>query len=192
MLLQAIGFLAVLMAPSGAPPPPLEHLAIHITDRVPVPPANLQKAIQQAQRILLRAGIETSWSVSHPGTYEPRFLSPSEIPLTMVADPPYWLKEHFYGSTMRNKNRGFTIAIFYDQSIGRWNAGGDRSVLLGMTMTHEIGHFFGLDHALYGIMLRDFGLEEIQQAAAGNLGFADGQARALRNAVARWPKKVGR
>jgi hypothetical protein len=40
MLLQAIAFLAVQMAHSGATPP-LEHLAIHITDNTRTPSADL-------------------------------------------------------------------------------------------------------------------------------------------------------
>jgi hypothetical protein len=63
MLLLANGFLAAVSAFDGIPPA-LERLTVHIEDQVSVPAATLQKAILQAQAILLNAGIETSWRMS--------------------------------------------------------------------------------------------------------------------------------
>jgi hypothetical protein len=61
-------------------------------------------------------------------------------------------------------------------------------MLLGIVITHEIGHFFGLDHAVAGIMISRFRYTQVMQGAAGLLRF-DGQEEAVRKAVANWRQK---
>jgi hypothetical protein len=106
---------------------------------VPVPSAPLQRAIQESRRIFLKARIETSWLVGRSG--EVCFLQPTEVPITIIPRSLKRPADDAFGTTVRSKERGFTIAIFYEHidSAGRKNVG-DPSALLGMAMTHEIGH----------------------------------------------------
>jgi hypothetical protein len=183
MLLLASVFLAGLAA-SGGTPPPLEHLTIHVSDSAPVPPKTFQNAISMSQRIFLKPGIETHWSSCRPG--ESSFVQPKEVPICIIArslDPKH-VDARPLGYVVRSKERGYTINLFYDH-IGR-KAVGNPSVLLGMVMTHEIGHFFGLDHVFCGIMLEGFAPTHQMQAAVGSLMFSEGQETALRRAIAKW------
>jgi len=189
MGLLATLLLAVLLAALGGTPPS-EPLCIHITDQAPVPTATLQKAIQTARGVFVKAGIETNWTMRHPDVSY--FLQPGELGLSIIneshrsQDP-----DSTCGLTLRSKQRGkklgVKIDIFYKPiQAAATRTAYDPSILLGMVMAHEIGHFFGLDHCSSGIMYPDFKKPDLMKAAAGLQTFADPQAEKLRKAIAEW------
>jgi hypothetical protein len=153
-----------------------------------VPAATLQKAILQAQAILLNAGIETSWRTSHSG--ERYLLQATEVQISIVPRAPDRTTDDVLGAVERGNERASRVGIYYEPiHMAGFKIVGGAAILLGMVMTHEIGHFFGLDHTLYGIMLPAFGQIEMMEAAAGSLRFAQGQAKSLRKAVATWESR---
>jgi hypothetical protein len=82
--------------------------------------------------------------------------------------------------------------VFYSPvEYAAHNAPCDPAVLLGMVITHELGHFFGLDNALGGIMLPGFRQREMLQASSGTLTFDKVQAQYLRTAVAIRLRQLG-
>jgi hypothetical protein len=89
-----------------------------------------------------------------------------------------------FGCALRSKDKGFVTYVFYErvESVAR-NAPFAPAVLLGMVLTHELGHFFGLDDSLGGIMSASFRRIEMMQAASGSLSFDKDQAKYLRRAI---------
>jgi len=192
-MLQAALFLAGLAAPGGTPPP-LEHLTILIVDFVPVAPDTLKNAISLSREIFLQARIETTWALCRrkSGQWSGTWCHGAPAAVVHLSIVPHCLdkqgEERVYGRTITNETLGgLTIAIFYEpiEVASRTKFGMHPSVLLGMAMTHEIGHFFGLNHGVLGVMTSRFGREDVMRGAAGLMRF-EGQEKALRRAIARW------
>jgi hypothetical protein len=90
---------------------------------------------------------------------DPCPFQPTAVPVSIVAHSPD--KKTIengaaLGSMYRNRGRGITIAIYYEhiEFFSRTQYMTHPSMLLGMVMTHEIGHFFGLDHTVSGSWLQ--------------------------------------
>src|SRR4029453_8913404 len=89
-------------------------------------------------------------------------------------------------------NRSVTYVFYGPDECAARKAGFAAAVLLGMVITHALGHFFGLEHGLGGIMLPGFRETETLQALSGALTFDRVQAQYLRTAIATRLRQWGR
>ena len=88
---------------------------------------------------------------------------------------------------MRNQQTAFGLYVFYRnvEDVARSGPFGP-SILLGMVVTHELGHYFGLDDGHRGVMLSTFSRREtMMHAASGRLTFDRKQAAHLRRPIAK-------
>ena len=169
---------------------PREQLTIRVVDYVPVPSATLSEALLLSGAILKEAGIEPTWltcriceegscgSTVQPAEVRVNVLSQSHDRQTAASGA--------LGCVLRNKQAAFGLYVFYRriEEVVQSGAFGT-STLLGMVVTHELGHYFGLDDGHWGIMLSSFYQREtMMQAASGMLTFDKRQAAHLHNAIA--------
>jgi hypothetical protein len=169
----------------------LEQLTIWIYDYVPVPPQTLDKALVNSQRIFLKAGVETKWLKCRPFIERQCLptLQPTDV-LVKITPKSKNRREQFLDAlgcvVLHNNTTGLWINVFYSPiEFEARQDGSAPAVLLGIVITHEIGHFFGLQHhRLYGIMLSRFGFEEMRRGSWGALIFDKTEAECLRTAIA--------
>jgi hypothetical protein len=171
--------------------PRREELTIRIFDYASVPSDTLRQAFLVAQGIFGKAGIETTWLTCRPSVDERRTcdtpIQPTEVLLRVLAQSSdrKTLTSGALGLVLRNKQTATALYVFYGrvEHVAHF-APYDPSVLLGMVLTHEIGHFLGLDDSLGGIMRSSFHRIEMMQTAAGTLTFDQYQAGHLRASIA--------
>lgn len=169
---------------------PQEQLTIRVVDYVPVPSATLSEAVLVSRGILKDAGIETTWltcRIFEEGSC-PSTVQPSEIRVNLLkqSEDRHTAASGVLGCVLRDKQTAFGLYVFYRrvEEVARSSAFGT-SVLLGMVVTHELGHYFGLNDGHWGIMLSSFyHRETMMQGASGMLSFDKRQAAHLRNAIA--------
>ena len=189
MRLLAAGFLIVAAAWGGSPR--REALTVRIFDYAPVPSDTLQQALLVSKAIFSKAGVDTTWLTCRPSVDERRTcdppIQPTEVLLRILSQSAdkKTLASGALGLVLRNKQTATALYVFYRrvEHVARL-APYDPSVLLGMVLAHEVGHFLGLDDGLGGIMRSSFHRIEMMQTAAGALTFDKDQASHLRTAIA--------
>ena len=169
----------------------LEQLTIWIYDYAPVPPETLEKALVKSQEIFLKAGIEMKWLKCRPYIELPCLppLQSTDLLVRIVSettDRRMQSSEALGCVLVDNKKMGLWISVFYGPLEHKArNAGWATSLLLGLVITHEVGHFFALEHHRpEGIMRPSFGPTEIWQASSDTLIFDRVHAQDLRTAIA--------
>ena len=183
----AVGILMAVVARGGSPSH--EQFTVRIFDYAPVPSATLQQALLESQGIFRKAGIETTWLTCRPFSEENQACAPILPAQTLVKIVPrsadkQMLASGAFGCALRSKEAGFATYVFYEPvERAAHSAPFDPAVLLGMVLTHELGHFFGLNDSLGGIMLAGFRRMEMMQAASGSLSFDKDQAKRLRRSI---------
>lgn len=192
MGLTAAAFLLIAAASGGHPPQ--AQLPVRIFDYVPVPPATLQRALSVSETIFRKAGVETTWVTcrplheENPACNSPLPSSHSVVKIISRSMDEQMVASHALGCALRVKEKGIATYIFHqpvEQFAHRTPV--DPAVLFGMVLTHELGHFFGLDDGFSGIMVPSFQRPELMlQAASGSLTFDQGQAQHLRRAIERF------
>jgi hypothetical protein len=145
----------------------------------------------KSEGIFLKAGVEAKWLKCRP-RIEQRclpLLQPTDV-LVKITPKTTNRREQFLDSLgsvlLHNNTTGLWINVFYSPiEIEARKNDYSPAVLLGMVITHEIGHFFGLQHhRLCGIMLSRFDWKEIWQGACDALVFNKIEAEWLRTAIA--------
>lgn len=171
-------------------------LVIHVLDYVQAPTEMLDEALGESREIFRQAAIELQWTICRP------FIDDGDRcdPPKQKSDPVLQILKHSpdkrmassgaFGCVLRDRQTAFGVYVFYDRVKWAADAAPFRaSVLLGMVITHELGHFFGLADSLGGIMLSSFRRVEMMQTAAGTLTFGEGEARRLRASIAACPNR---
>jgi hypothetical protein len=150
MRLCATVFGAAAVVMSGAAPQ--EQLTIRVVDYVPVPGATPSEALLVSHAILRQAGMETTWLRSRIFEEKPcnSLVQPAEVRLNML-DRPHARQMAVSGAlgyVRRNKQTAFALYVFYGrvEDVAQSVAFGP-SLLLGTVVTHELGHYFGLDRS---------------------------------------------
>ena len=79
-----------------------------------------------------------------------RPLQPKEAPISIIGRSLTQADEDAFGCLVRRSEGSYRIVVFYEriEFAGR-KAVSDPAILLGMTMIHETGRFFGLNHTLW-------------------------------------------
>jgi hypothetical protein len=96
------------------------------------------------------------------------------------------------GCVLRNNRTGLATYVFYGPvEDAAHRASFAPALLLGMVITHELGHFFGLKDGLGGIMLPGFHQAAMLQALSGRLTFDKVEAQCLRTAIATRLRQLG-
>ncbi len=156
-------------------------LRIRVFVSVDAPASALRSLPSHGEEIFRRAGIPTQWSVCTPTHFDCARLEEGEVLLKLVSRA-WWkgARPGAFGAVLREGDEGRAAWIFYDPI--RQAAQANRvspGLLMGYVMAHEVGHLLGLDHALGGIMHREFTGAEIRNASMGRLRFSAAERRQL-------------
>jgi hypothetical protein len=165
-----------------------QELTVWIYDYAPVPLESRDKALLKSQEIFLKAGVEVKWLKCRPLTEDqclPAFQATDVLLKVIPETTNQRMRTGTFGTASRMKGMGLVTYVFYNPiEYAARTAGTPLAVLLGMVITHELGHFFGLEHRFRGIMMSGFDQKEVWEASCGILTFDLRQAEQLRAAIA--------
>ena len=183
----------VLNAPLAA-----SQITIRIYDYAGIEPRLLQRARQQAAKIMERAGVTSRWQKCRTSEKE----TEHDASCAQRAGAAV-IQLRVYPANMAKKiatagiqfgfflpsDRGFGViaGVYLDRILDFAQLMGlDAEIVLGHTMAHEIGHLLlgSKSHASQGIMRPTWGARDIHLAKTGALGFTDAQAERMQAQVA--------
>jgi hypothetical protein len=166
-----------------------QELTVWIYDYAPIPLETLDKALLKSQEIFLKAGVIVKWLKCRP-FIEDQCVPPlqsTDVLLKVISETTNqrMQKSGTFGSALRMNGTGLVTYVFYNPvEYTARQAAAPVAVLLGMVITHELGHFFGLEHRFRGIMMSGFEETQMWEASCGVLTFDMLQAEQLRAAIA--------
>jgi len=179
--------IAVNVSPMAAKPA-AEELTVLVYNAAPVAPQVLQRARDDAARILREARIEVRWLNCAPAPGEcPDVLDQTMLVLHIAATPGGFEDGESTGIAVLAPEGGVHFYVFYSAVERVAKADARPAVILAHAIAHEIGHLL-LDlrgHTPTGLMHGRWGAAELQKAAMGSLVFSPEQAARMRQEVKR-------
>lgn len=168
-------------------------ITIRIYDYAGIEPRLLQRARQQAAKILERAGVASRWEKCRTSLVEAeqdascaQRAGAALIQLRIfpgnMAKKIASAETQFGYSLPLDGDFGIIAGVYLDRTLNFARLMGlDAEVVLGYTMAHEIGHLLlgSHSHASQGIMRPTWGERDIHLAKTGVLGFTASQARRM-------------
>jgi hypothetical protein len=179
-----------------------DSLSIHYYNRAGVPPRVLDGAVQEAARVLARAGVETVWTEDPPEEPEGRTFdfsgrSPYQHPRPdrrgylvvsigrrgQASGPQEMVEEKTLGFALPDADTGVHAFIFFDRveqvadpklvTVAR---------MLGNLIAHEVGHVLlgSGQHSYEGIMKARWDRPDYMRAEAGMLRFTAAEGEIIR------------
>jgi hypothetical protein len=164
-------------------------LSIHYYNRAEVPPRELDTAIQEASRILARAGVETGWTEAPPDAPEgctfdfsgrsayqhPKADSRNYLVVSIGRGGPASAYRDTFGFALPDASAGVHAFIFYDrvkQLIDPRLASVPK--MLGDAIAHEVGHVLlgSVQHSSDGLMKARWDKTDYLRAEAGMMRFS--------------------
>jgi hypothetical protein len=160
-----------------------------------VPEADLAAAREQAQAVLQQAGVNIVWADCWVGDRQPA-TAPTRCQQPVGGDIVLRLQQTGKTDRSRFVSMGFSLVgtsaapflatVYVDRvnSVAR-GIGIDARRLLGLAMSHEIGHVLlnSNRHAANGLMRAEWSLNELRRNDAGSWRFLDAEAVRIRSAA---------
>lgn len=178
------------------------YLRVRLYNLAGVSARSVNRAVEEAHKILAAAGVETVWEQGDGNSPEANYAdqragsiwrrsgdSRGYLALQIAGKAPNWLYPGALGFALPFGKNGIHVAIFSER-VERFSQSTLATVskMLGSAMAHEIGHVLleSCEHSSVGIMKARWGTADIQTVAAGSLEFTEDQAGLLRlNALRR-------
>jgi hypothetical protein len=177
---------------------------IHVENSARVPSGTLNDASTIAAKILLAAGVPTTWQTSVLASFE-RAQTPMSgsnvhsmanldggcLILSLARGTPRNLFPGSLGFALPHVHNGADVTIFYDriELLERRPVSTNATApqILGYAMAHEIGHVLlgSTQHSLTGIMKGPWGEAEFERLGKGWLGFTAQQGELMRESAFR-------
>ena len=173
-------------------------LIVCVYNHAQVPSKCLTQALKEVTRIYRHAGVELAWLdrplsialAQGPTDYLQR-LGQTSLVLRIV---PSAMAEHLpirdaalgYAPPCGKEEAGcMAHVLYYKVKDLASNGNASISQILGLTITHELGHLLlsSNAHAASGLMRAKWGPEELRLAAKGDLLFTAEQSSVIRNQV---------
>lgn len=168
-------------------------LTIRLYDYTGITPGTLERAREEAGRVLARAGVRVRWEQCRTSEGEThQDASCTQRAGAHVIQLRIHPKEMAKKLTKRGIEFGYSIpletghgviaGVYLDRTATMARELGlDLHVVLGHTMAHEIGHLLlgSNSHAKRGIMRPTWGDREVRLATTGILGFTSAQAERM-------------
>jgi hypothetical protein len=172
-------------------------ITVFVYNHAQVPSKCLTQALKEVTRIYRHAGVGLAWldrplSAAAQGPRDSLELGQTSLVLRILPDS---MAEHL---TIRDAALGFAPPcgneeagcmahiLYYRVKDLASNGNASLSQILGLTITHELGHLLLGSNApvASGIMRAQWGQEELRLAAKGGLMFTAEQSSVIRNQVA--------
>jgi len=164
-------------------------LTVSVFNDADVPQPVLAEARIRANLVLRRAGVSVLWldcgtPANRPLNSECSALSfPQHLSVRLVSTPSGGTQDTFGQSFQNAAGEGNYAVVYFRVLTALKSAEGMRTGdLLGFVVAHELGHLLlGRDsHSPTGLMSPVWQLEEMHQAARGNLFFTEQQQDLIR------------
>ena len=183
--LLAVFFISVATNLKGSTP----DVVINVYNDARVEENTLEKAQEEATRILAHAGINAEW-INCKGLQPQPVLNPyCSLPMSqnhlVLRVVPFQIRggDSVLGVAFLDEDQpGVQADIFYPSLDGLCReAGTSRSRVLGNVIAHEIGHLLlgTHSHSARGIMRPHWHNQELDQIGMGTLLFTDTQAQTM-------------
>jgi len=172
-------------------------MTVFVYNHAQVPSKSLTQALKEVTRIYRHAGVELAWLdrplsaavAQGPANY--RQLGQTDLVLRLLPDS---MAKHLtirdaalgFAPPCGNEEAGCMAHILYSRLKDlASNGNASLSQVLGLTITHELGHLLlgSNAHVANGLMRARWGQEEWRQAAKGSLLFTAEQSSLIRNQV---------